>query len=805
MNDQNDDNSTPPQPPAPPEAHAPPVPAPPMSEDDPQPDLPSTLPIMPIRGTVMFPGIVMPMDVGRPSSQKLLDEWLPTSKIIGLVAQHEAENETPSPEEMYQIGAAVVVLKLIRQPDGVVSVLVHGFTRFAIKSVTQAQPYILADVHKLDDHVLPSKLLEAGFKNLRETAVDLIEHTPNVPEQAPSVIAAIDTPGHLADFLAANLQIEVQDKQDVLEELDVAKRVRSVQRHVSQQLDLAKLQQKINEDVQSNITDMQRKAYLREQVRAIQKELGEDSGADDQIERLREKLDAADPPEAVKTEADREMQRLAVIPPASPEYSVIVSYVETIAELPWNTLSEDKLDLDRAQEILDRDHYDLEKVKRRLIEYLAVRKLNPEGRGPILCLLGPPGVGKTSLGHSVADALGREFSRMSLGGIRDEAEIRGHRRTYIGSMPGRIVQELRRVGTRNPVMMLDEVDKLGADFRGDPSSALLEVLDPRQNQAFVDRYLDVPFDLSQVMFIATGNYIENVPPALRDRMEVIEIAGYTDNQKMQIAKRYLLPRQLEENGLKKSQCRWHVAALKKVIESYTREAGVRELERQIGSVCRAIAAKVAAGRIEKETVTADVVTDTLGPEQYVRELKLRRAEPGVVTGLAYTSVGGEVLHVEATRYAGNGAIQLTGHIGDVMRESAQAALSVVKSRAAEFGIDPGVFGNTDLHLHVPAGAVPKDGPSAGVAMFTAIASLLMDRKVQPDVAMTGEITLRGKVLPIGGLKEKSLAAARAGIKTIIVPRLNEKDMPDIPEEVRQKLTFIFVDNVDDVLKAAVKG
>ncbi|MAE61945.1 MAG: endopeptidase La [Planctomycetaceae bacterium] len=760
---------------------------------------------MPVRGTVMFPGIVMPMDVGRPASQKLLDDWLPTSKTIGLVAQHDPDNETPGPDDIYQIGTAVVVLKLVRQPDGLVTVLVHGFTRFAVENITQVQPYMMADVRRLEDHILPGRPLDAAFKNLRETAIQLIEHTPNVPDQAPAVIGAIDAPGPLADFLAANLQIDIQDKQDILEELDVAKRVRSVQRHVSQQLDLAKLQQKINEDVQSNITDLQRKAYLREQLRAIQKELGEDTGADDQIEKLREQLAEADPPEAIMAEADRELQRLSVIPPASPEYSVIVSYVETIAELPWTKFSEDNLDLDRAQKILDSDHYDLEKVKRRLIEYLAVRKLNPDGRGPILCLLGPPGVGKTSLGHSIADALGRQFSRMSLGGIRDEAEIRGHRRTYIGSMPGRIIQELRRVGTRNPVMMLDEVDKLGMDFHGDPSSALLEVLDPRQNNAFVDRYLDVPFDLSQIMFIATGNYIENVPPPLRDRMEIIEIPGYTDAQKMQIARRYLLPRQITENGLTRAQCRWHAPALRKVIESYTREAGVRELERQIGAVCRAIAARVASGKIKKQTVNADLVAKTLGPEQYIRELKLRRAEPGVVTGLAYTPVGGEVLHVEATKYPGKGAIQLTGHIGDVMRESAQAALSVVKTNADELGIKSNTFSEIDMHIHVPAGAVPKDGPSAGVAMFTAIASLLTNKKVRPDVAMTGEITLRGAVLPIGGIKEKALAAARAGIKTIILPKLNEKDLPDIPEEIQKKLKFIFIDQADQALAAAVRS
>ncbi|HEV2994811.1 MAG TPA: endopeptidase La, partial [Chthoniobacterales bacterium] len=492
------------------------------------------------------------------------------------------------------------------------------------------------------------------------------------------------------------------------------------------------------------------------------------------------------------------------IPPASPEYSVIVSYVETIAELPWSKLSEDNLDLDQAQKILDRDHFDLEKVKRRLIEFLAVRKLNPQGHGPILCFIGPPGVGKTSLGQSIADALGRKFARMSLGGIRDEAEIRGHRRTYIGSMPGRIIQELRRAGTRNPVMMLDEIDKIGADFRGDPASALLEVLDPRQNFAFVDRYLDVPFDLSQVIFIATANYIDGIPEPMRDRMEVISLPGYTEREKIEIAKRYLVPRQLQENGLKPEQCEWEEEALRRIINDYTHEAGVRELERQIGAVCRAVAAKCARGDCDHMTITPEFVAQTLGPARYVRETKLKTSQPGVVTGLAYTPYGGEILYIEATRYPGKGNVTLTGQIGNVMKESVQAALSLVRSRDGAIGVKPEDFRKSDIHVHVPAGAVPKDGPSAGVAMFTALASLFSNTPVRSDVAMTGEITLRGLVLPIGGLKEKSLAAMRAGISTVIIPKLNEKDLYDVPEEAKQKLKFIPVENVDEVLNAALE-
>jgi ATP-dependent Lon protease len=600
------------------------------------------------------------------------------------------------------------------------------------------------------------------------------------------------------------LNVETAQRQAILEELDVEKRLATVQTGISAQLEIAQIQQKLQQDVQSQFTDAQRRAYLREQMKAIQRELGEEAGATDQIERLRKRLEEAKPPPEVLAQADRELKRLDVIPPASPEYSVIVSYVETISELPWSKLSQDNLDLDQAQKILDRDHYDLEKVKRRLIEYLAVRKLNPEGHGPILCFLGPPGVGKTSLGQSIADALGRKFVRMSLGGIRDEAEIRGHRRTYIASMPGRIIQELRRAGTHNPVMMLDEIDKIGTDFRGDPASALLEVLDPRQNNTFSDRYLDVPFDLSQVLFIATANYMDGVPAPLRDRMEVISLPGYTEREKLEIAKRYLVRRQLEENGLKPEQCEWQDEAFRKIINDYTHEAGVRELERQIGAVCRAVAAQVARGKAERVTITPERVAELLGPAKYVRETKLKTSQPGVATGLAYTPAGGEVLHIEATRYPGKGNITLTGHIGEVMKESVQAALSLVRSRNSELGAKPEDFRNIDVHVHVPAGAVPKDGPSAGIAMFTALASLFSNTPVRPDVAMTGEITLRGLVLPIGGLKEKSLAAMRAGISTVIIPKLNEKDLVDVPEEAKQKLKFVPVENVDEALSIALE-
>jgi ATP-dependent Lon protease len=736
----------------------------------------------------------------------LLDETLPRTKVIGLLTQRDETKENPDPQDLYTVGTAALVLKLLRQADDRVVMIVQGIRRFALRKIVTTDPFLRAEVDTPESiSPPPDNEWLAEFQNLRDTAARLLDLSQDVPEQAATVVRSIDDPGQLADFLAPNLDIDAAQKQAILEELDVRKRVRAVQISISAQLEIAQIQQRLQKDVQSQFGDAQRKAYLRGQLKAIQRELGEgDTGADEQVAQLRVRLEEAKPAVDVLAQAERELKRLEFIPPASPEYSVIVSYVEMIAELPWSKQSEDNLDLDKAQAILDRDHYDLEKVKRRLIEYLAVRKLNPTGHGPILCFLGPPGVGKTSLGQSIADALGRKFSRMSLGGIRDEAEIRGHRRTYIGSMPGRIIQELRRAGTRNPVMMLDEIDKVGTDFRGDPASALLEVLDPRQNNAFVDRYLDVPFDLSQVIFIATANYIEGIPGPLRDRMEVISLPGYTEREKLEIARKYLVRRQLEENGLKPEQCEWTEDALRLVVNDYTHEAGVRELERQIGAVCRGVAARVARGQVERVTVTPQLVTETLGPVRYIREKALTTSTPGVVTGLAYTPFGGEILLIEATRYPGRGNVTLTGQIGEVMKESVQAALSLVRSRAASLGVKTKDFRESDIHVHVPAGAVPKDGPSAGIAMFTALASLFSNTPVRADVAMTGEVTLRGLVLPIGGLKEKSLGAMRAGITTVLYPKLNEKDLVDIPDEAKEKIKFIPVENVDEVLAHALQ-
>jgi len=709
----------------------------------------------------------------------------------------------------HDIGTAVIVLKLIRQEDNTISILVHGLSRIKVKNFTQKKPYFAARVERITEKPASGKKFDAAISQLKEQSRQLIELTPSAPDQAMTVLRNIDDPSNLADFLAANLNLDIQQKQDLLEEYDIAKRIRAVHQYVSNQLEIAKLQQKIQSDVQSSISEGQRQYLLREQIKAIQKELGDDDESGTQaIIELKKRLEEAKPPEKVLTEAQRDLTRLGTIPPASPEYSVIFNYLELIADLPWSKSSEDNLDLERARKILDRDHYDLDQVKRRLIEYLAVRKLNPEGRGPILCLVGPPGVGKTSLGQSIANALNRQFARISLGGIRDEAEIRGHRRTYIGAMPGRIIQEIRRAATNNPVMMLDEIDKLGADFRGDPASALLEVLDPRQNNSFVDRYLDLPFDLSQTIFIATANYAGAIPPALYDRMEVIDIPGYTDNDKAQIARRYLVPRQLKENGLTTKHCKWTMPAIRKIINDYTREAGVRSLERKIGAVCRAIAAQVAAKpkntRQRQKTINPKTVRTHLGAEKFIRELDTRVKTPGVAIGLAYTPVGGEILFIEATTFPGTGNVILTGQIGDVMKESATAAMSLFKTRSDRFGLDAAkAFANRDIHIHVPAGAVPKDGPSAGTAIYTAITSLLLDIPIHPRLAMTGEITLRGLVLPIGGVKEKTLAAARAGIKTVLLPHQNKGDLEEIDPQVSKKLKFVLVENVDQVLDHAL--
>jgi ATP-dependent Lon protease len=766
-----------------------------------------TLPVLPVRGIVLFPGMVVPLTIGRPAALKLVDSELPENKQLALVTQRDEQLDRPQPSDLFRIGVSAQVLKLIRQPDGVVVLIVQVLRRIALESFVQTEPYLRAVIRSVDTISPPGDdtELQASFNNLRRGALKLLDLSPEIPDQARAALVAVEQPEQLTDLLAGNLGIDLATKQSILEEADLLRRMRMVQEALQRQLEIAELQQKLRKDVEGQFSDTQRRAYLREQLRAIQRELGEEEANSEELaDQLRKKLLDAGASETVLAAAEKELKRLSHIPSASPEYSVIVSYVEMLADLPWNKSTQDNTDLERAREILERDHYGLEKVKRRIIEFLAVRKLNPGGRSPILCFLGPPGVGKTSLGQSIADALGRKFTRVSLGGIRDEAEIRGHRRTYIGAMPGRIIQEIRRLGVRNPVMMLDEVDKIGADIRGDPASALLEVLDPRQNNNFVDRYLDVPFDLSQVIFIGTANYVEGIPAPLRDRMETIAVPGYTEMEKLNIAQRYLVPRQIEEHGLSTEQCRFDEDAIRTIIQEYTYEAGVRDLERKIAAVCRSIAAEIARGVHAEVMVSAGLVRGILGNSaRSVREQRLPENLVGIVTGLAYTPTGGDILFVEATKYPGKGGLLLTGQVGDVMRESMQAAYSLIRARAKNLGIDPEVFSRTDVHIHVPSGAIQKDGPSAGVAMVTALASLFSDRPVRSDIAMTGEITLRGVVLPIGGLKEKSLAALRAGITEILIPKDNEKDLEDIPQEGKQRLRFRPVQTIDEVLAAAL--
>jgi len=770
----------------------------------PRTTVPAESAVLAVRNAVIFPGTLLPLLVGHDRSRRLLEDVLPTQRVIVAVCQRNPEVDDPGRKDLYRVGTAVRVLKLLPPEDGRQTIIVHGLTRVAIDEWLRWDPYIRAAVHPLSDNGATSKRTEALVLNARSTAHRVLELSANIPEEAGTVLDSITEPGGLADFIASLLPSEAPIKQAILEELDVDNRLTKVLAELERMLQMAELSQKIHEQVRAKIDKSQRDYFLQEQMKAIRKELGEGDEKTVEVQQLREKIVAAGMSEAVQKEALRELDRMEKLPTVSPDYHVIRTYLDWMTELPWSRRTEDNLNIRRARRVLNADHYGLDKVKRRILEYLAVRKLSPNSRGPILCFVGPPGVGKTSLGQSIARAVERKFMRMSLGGMRDEAELRGHRRTYIGAMPGRIVQEIRKAGSNNPVFMLDEVDKVGADFRGDPTSALLEVLDPAQNSTFQDHYLNVPFDLSKVMFIATANIMGTMLPALADRMEVIELPGYTRDEKMEIAVRYLVPRQLTDNGLTAPRARWTRSAVGKIIDEYTREAGVRELERQIGTVCRAVAAKVAEGKTRSREITSRYVAEVLGPRRYESELALRTSMPGVATGLAYTPAGGEIMFIESTAYPGKGQLTLTGNIGDVMKESAQAAFSVVKARAEALGIDSGKLARTDIHLHVPAGSIPKDGPSAGVAMFTSLMSLLTGRTPRADVAMTGEITLRGLVLPIGGVKEKVLAARRAGIRTVVLPDRNEKDLSDVPKVLRSGLRFVFARTVDEVLAAVLQ-
>ncbi len=782
-----------------------------------QPNIPEELPILPLRNTVAFPFTVLPLTVGIPRSVRLINEAMEGNRLIGLVAMKDPSIELPGPDEVYTTGTVAQILKVVKGPDDNLQVVVQGLERFKIDYWTATEPYLKAHIVLAPDILEGDEVeIEALRRTLIDLAQKLVQYLPNIPEDVVEFLERVEDPRYLTYLLASNARIEMEDAQKILEEDNLREKMRLLVKYLSRELEVLELGQKIQSEAREELEKAQREFFLRQQLKAIQRELGEEDEQQREIEEYRQKIEAAGMTEEAKKEALRELARMERMPPQAAEYWVIKTYLDWLVELPWNKLTEDNLDIEHARKVLDEDHYDLDKVKERILEYLAVRKLvkergmetNPEEQGAagaILCFVGPPGVGKTSLGKSIARALGRKFTRMSLGGVRDEAEIRGHRRTYIGAMPGRIIQAIKRVGTRNPVFMLDEVDKIGADWRGDPSSALLEVLDPMQNHAFRDHYLDVDFDLSEVFWIATANILDTIPPALLDRMEVIRLDGYTEYEKIKIAEGYLIPRQIKANGLKPEEIEFTEEALRAIIREYTREAGVRNLEREIGSICRKVAVKIAEGALEeKEVITPEKVREYLGRPRYYFDAAERVERPGVVTGLAWTPTGGDILFVEATCMKGKGNLILTGQLGDVMKESAQIALSYVRSKAAEFGIDEDVFENSDIHVHVPAGAIPKDGPSAGITMVTAIVSLLTNRPVRADVAMTGEITLRGKVLPIGGVKQKVLAAHRAGLKCVILPKRNEPDLEDVPEEVRKEMTFVLVDEIDEVIHHALR-
>jgi len=763
-----------------------------------RPPIPEELPILPLKDTVVFPKMMVPLMVSQERYVKLIDDALRGDRMVALVSLKNPEATEPKREDLCGIGTAALILKMFKMPDGGLRFMAQGLSRVMLGEFTQREPYPRAKILVLPEREPTGKEIEALTLNLRNQFQKAVELAPYLPQELAVVAVNIEHPGDLADFVASALNIPLQEKQEILETLEVKERLEKATVFLNRQLEILELSNKIQSELKSEMDRAQREYYLREQLKAIQRELGEKDERTREVEELQERIERAGMPEEVKREALRELDRLRRMPPAAAEYTVSRTYLDWLVELPWSRSSEDNLDVKQAAQVLDEDHYDLEKVKQRILEYLAVRKLKPDAKGPILCFVGPPGTGKTSLGRSIARALGRQFVRISLGGVRDEAEIRGHRRTYVGALPGRIIQGIRRAGTNNPVFMLDEVDKLGADFRGDPSAALLEVLDPEQNHAFVDHYLDVPFDLSRVMFITTANVLDPIPPALRDRMEVLELPGYSEEEKLEIAKRYLIPRQLAEHGLSEEMLRFEDEAIYRIIRDYTREAGLRNLEREIGAICRAVARKVAEGSSEPVTVDPERVAEFLGPPKFFPEVAERTSIPGVATGLAWTPSGGEIIFVEATRMPGRGGLILTGHLGEVMRESAQAALSYVRSRAQELGISED-FRRYDIHVHVPAGAIPKDGPSAGTAIFTALVSLLRGRPVRPDVAMTGEITLRGAVLPVGGIKEKVLAARRAGIRRVILPKHNAKDLEDVPAHLREGVEFAFVERVDEVL------
>ena len=777
-------------------------------KDEEQVQFGDELPVLPIRNAVLFPGAVAPFDVGREKSVALVEDVdnFP-APVIAIFAQKDPATDDPQADDLHQVGCAARVLKALKHSSGNYSLILQGLTRIKLEDVSQTAPYLKAKVKKLEEAGggVDDDEAEALSMSLRDIAKQVIQLMPELPREAGSLIDSIQAPGALADLVAANLDAPVEEKAQLLETVDAKDRIRKVLRLLTRQLEILKMRERINSQIKEEMGKNQREYVLRQQLKAIKEELGEDDGDQGDLDGIEERIAKAQLPTEAETVAKKQLKRLRNMQVGSAEYTVVRTYLDWILDLPWHVQTPDNLEISAVRKVLDEDHYGLEKVKKRILEYLAVRKLKKDKKGPILCLIGPPGVGKTSLGRSIARSLGRKFHRISLGGVHDEAAIRGHRRTYVGALPGQVIQGMKKVGTINPVFMLDEVDKIGHDFRGDPAAALLEVLDPEQNHTFADHYLEIPFDLSNVMFVATANVADPIPPPLRDRMEILEIPGYTRNEKLAIARQHLIPKQIEEHGITKEQLTIEDGAVDSVIDHYTREAGVRTLERQVASVIRGVAVKIAEGDLTPRQIKdEDGVREFLGAPRFTSEVAERTEEPGVATGLAWTSVGGEILFIEATRMFGSGKLQLTGQLGDVMKESAQAALSYVRTNAERFGISKDFLEKSDIHIHIPAGGMPKDGPSAGVTMFTALVSMLTGVRVRHDVAMTGEITLRGRVLPIGGLKEKVLAAHRAGIKRVLIPERNKADLEEVPAEIKNDLEFVAVSKMDQVLEAALE-
>jgi len=766
--------------------------------------VPIVLPIIPLRNEVLFPHQFLPITVARDKSLKLLTEIDEKDKTIAIMTQKDSSIENPGYLDLYDVGTVAKIIRTIDMPDGGKTVLIQGQYRIKLITFIQDDPFFKAMFEPIYDESRSNAQIDALISNIRKLFKRTVDLSSDITYEQLVMVSNIKEAGMLADMVIAFSNLSIEDKQDVLETFEIEERLNKTNILINKRLQTLELGEKIQSDIQSKMNKMQREMYLREQLKAIQKELGEDAEGTE-IKELREKIISAQMPEETRKVAEKELNRLAQMHPSSAEYTVARTYIDWLFELPWSKSTKDNLEVETVHQQMDADHYNLEKVKKRILEYIAVRKLKNDMKGPILCFVGPPGVGKTSLGRSIANAMGRKFVRMSLGGIRDEAEIRGHRRTYIGALPGRIIQGIKKADSNNPVFMLDEIDKIGFDFRGDPSSALLEVLDPEQNFSFSDHYLEVPFDLSKVMFIATANMVEPIPPALKDRMEIIEIPSYVEEDKLNIATEFLIPKQLKEHGLTGDLIEFKEDALKLIIKSYTREAGVRNLERQIAGICRGVATDVARGKSEKKIITPDLVNEYLGTEQFFSETAERIFETGIAIGLAWTPVGGDILFIEASRMAGSGKLTLTGKLGDVMKESASAALSFIRSKAKEFGIEDGFHEKYDIHIHIPAGAIPKDGPSAGVTLFTSLLSLLKGRRVRSDIAMTGEITLRGAVLPVGGIKEKVLAAHRAGIKTVLLPERNQKDLIEIPERIRSEIKFHFIKKMGDLVELAFEN